>query len=291
MFKIIETVGLSGSGKSTWAKKMVQDNPGKYKRVNKDDLRAMLDVSKWSKSNEKFVKQVRDNIILEALKSGYSVIVDDTNLNKAHNERYKELAKQFAKETGKQCVVETNNSFLDISIETCIKQDLQRLNSVGEAVIRKQYDQYLKKEVKPMMQDKSLDQIYIFDIDGTIAKMKDRSPFEWHRVGEDDPIEHVIDTLIHLSKNYGVVFMSGRDEVCRNETEVWITRHTGIEKPTLFMRPQNDQRKDSIIKQELFDKYIKDKYYVVGVFDDRDQVVKVWRDMGLICFQCNYGNF
>ena len=49
--KLIMTKGLPASGKSTWAKQYLDDNPG-TKRVNKDDLRAMLDNGKWSKRNE-----------------------------------------------------------------------------------------------------------------------------------------------------------------------------------------------------------------------------------------------
>jgi hypothetical protein len=58
------------------------------------------------------------------------------------------------------------------------------------------------------------------------------------------------------------------------------------------MRAEKDNRKDSIIKRELFDKHIRDKYHVDFVLDDRDQVVRMWRrELGLTCLQVNYGNF
>ena len=56
--------GLPASGKSTYAKKLA--NKG-WTRVNKDDLRAMLNDGKWSRSNEKFVLKVRDFIVADAL--------------------------------------------------------------------------------------------------------------------------------------------------------------------------------------------------------------------------------
>ena len=49
--------------------------------------------------------------------------------------------------------------------------------------------------------------------------------------------------------------------------------------------PNKDFRKDSIIKKEFFDEFVKDRFNVLTVFDDRNQVIKVWRDLGLTCFQ------
>lgn len=52
MLKIILCKGLPASGKSTWTRELIDKNPEKYKRINKDDLRAMLDNGKWSNKNE-----------------------------------------------------------------------------------------------------------------------------------------------------------------------------------------------------------------------------------------------
>ena len=60
--KLIMTRGLPASGKSTWAKEQVIASGGRTKRVNKDDLRAMIDNSVWSKQNEKNILAVRDFI-------------------------------------------------------------------------------------------------------------------------------------------------------------------------------------------------------------------------------------
>jgi hypothetical protein len=57
------------------------------------------------------------------------------------------------------------------------------------------------------------------------------------------------------------------------------------------MRPKNDYRKDSLIKEEIYVNNIKNKYNVIAVYDDRDQVVKKWRELGIKCFQVDYGNF
>ena len=82
MAKIILTVGLPASGKSTWAKEQVARSQGNIKRVNRDDLRAMIDPN-WTKHKERFIIVVRNSIIADALSFGHDVIVDDTNLQPA----------------------------------------------------------------------------------------------------------------------------------------------------------------------------------------------------------------
>lgn len=133
----------------------------------------------------------------------------------------------------------------------------------------------------------------IVDIDGTIAKMVDRGPFEWSKVGSDQPIEPIINLVHLLSDFYPILFLSGRDEICRPQTEEWLEQNTYIKSYSkLFMRPQGNNEKDSIIKRRIYDTKIKNVYDVRYVLDDRDQVVKMWREeLGLTCLQVAYGNF
>ena len=56
MKKVLVLKGIPASGKSTYAKQLVKDNPGMYKRINRDDLRHMLDGYKMTNANEKFIK-------------------------------------------------------------------------------------------------------------------------------------------------------------------------------------------------------------------------------------------
>ncbi len=123
------TVGLPASGKTTWAKAKMAEHPGSYKRVNKDDLRAMIDAGKWSRDNEKFVLIIRDMMVVEALKAGKHAIVDDTNLAPKHQERLKQLARE------NDAAFEVQD-FTDVSVEECVGRDRKRANYVGEKVIR-----------------------------------------------------------------------------------------------------------------------------------------------------------
>lgn len=278
--KLLMLKGLPASGKSTHAKRLADDG---WVRVNKDDLRAMLHNSKWSKQNEQQVLQLRDRIVSDSLALGKSVVVDDTNLAPKHALRLKELAKKYG------ATFETQ--FFDVPIEECIERDLGRLNSVGEKVIRSMHKQFLKPEPQAYHPPEDKPKAVLCDIDGTLAHMTNRSPFEWHRVGED-VYDDKIGELIGLYRNNAqIILLSGRDGVCRPETEEWL-KLFNVHYSALLMRPTGDTRKDSIVKRELFEKHIRDHYQVLFVLDDRDQVVEMWRDeLGLKCLQVEPGDF
>ena len=132
----------------------------------------------------------------------------------------------------------------------------------------------------------------IVDVDGTVALMKKkRGPFDWDKVSLDAPNLPIID-LVHILQDTGlkVLVTTGRDGVCLNDTEVWLSDH-GVMYDAIFIRDAGDCRKDSIIKKEIYDNHIKDKYNIKYVLDDRDQVVKMWRDMGLTVLQVADGDF
>ncbi len=58
-----------------------------------------------------------------------------------------------------------------------------------------------------------------------------------------------------------------------------------------LMREAGNTENDAIIKRRMFDEHIRANYNVLGVFDDRDRVVEMWRSLGLTCFQVDKGNF
>ena len=86
------------------------------------------------------------------------------------------------------------------------------------------------------------------------------------------------------------MIVSGRRDSCKEVTSRWLSDNN-IPFDYLLMRKTGDTRKDSIIKQELYEEHIKDKYFVEFVLDDRDQTVQMWREQGLLCLQVYYGNF
>ncbi|WP_159467932.1 AAA family ATPase [Dyadobacter sp. 3J3] len=276
--KVILTKWLPGSGKSTWAKSIIDKNPNTYKRINKDDLRSMMDNSNWSKDSEKFIIKVRDTLILLALEQGKHVIIDDTNLAPKHEVHIHDLIRGKAELEIKD--------FTDVSIDTCIKWDLKRANSVGEKVIRNMHNQFLKPENEIIEFIDGLTSAIICDLDGTLANLNGRNPYDASKC-DNDLLNHVVAGII---KGKTVIFMSGREDKYRAQTEFFLSKH-GIEYVGLFMRATGDSRKDSIVKRELFDANVRGRYNIEFVLDDRNQVVETWRQMGLICLQVAEGDF
>lgn len=288
--------GLPGSGKSTEAERMVLMRPGAYTRVNKDSLRAMLHGGYYSQGNEAEVLRARDELILLALKAGRHVIVDDTNFEPKHRARIDELASAFCQATGRD--VRVVERFFDVPLDECIARDLKRPNSVGEQVIRRMWKQYLGPKVQapeiiPHYPD--LPSCVIVDLDGTLAKMKGRGPFEWEKVGQDELHRDVLE-LVRLvavggnERTVHTIICSGRDAVCRPQTEAWLKTH-GVDYHALYMRPKGSREKDSDLKRWIYHSHIQGRYNVLYVIDDRDQVVRMWRDLGLRCLQVADGNF
>lgn len=276
--------GLPGSGKSTEAKRIVDESNCGVVRVNKDDIRAMCHSGKYSKGNEEMVLKIRDAIIGYAIMDGKHVIVDDTNFEPKHRERIEEIARSM-RELGKE--VRVREKFFDTPLEECIARDNKRPNGVGETVIRGMYNKYLKPKQDPVeapVFNPKLPTAVIVDIDGTLANMDCRGPFEWGKVGSDKPHDDIIELVDALDlspQSFRIILLSGRDEVCRSETEAWLSEHAPFNYDFLAMRPEGSMEKDTIIKKRMYDELIKDDYNVLCVLDDRDQVVKMWRELGL----------
>lgn len=297
------TRGLPASGKSTYAKELCDLFPH-WKRVNKDDLRSMMLSGEWDSDKEKSIIIARDALIRSFLSEGFSVVVDDTNIQPKHVKNIFDIvAADFPH-------VEFEVIDFNTSEEDCVQRDKQRTNQVGEHVVRRMAREYAKVDkdawknfqsygINHQTIDSSLPNCIIVDIDGTVAERhRDRSPFEWDKVGDDHPKHEIIDIVksVSFAGMDKVIFMSGRDEVCRDQTQLWLNAHfpRGVFKhePSLFMRAKGDMRKDYIVKRELFEQHVRGKYNVFAVFDDRDQVVNMWRkQLGLTCLQVDYGKF
>lgn len=323
MLTVFLTKGLQASGKSTWAREWVKEKPGERKRLNRDELRLMLDAGEWSPENEKFILKVRDSLLLQALRAGKSVVIDDTNL-RADN--FTKVCTLVAS-AGLTAFI-TEKPF-PIDLDEAIARDAARGQkggvSVGEKVIRDTWKRYIGKhgslgaarseQITPKVISgvviehiEGVPNAIICDLDGTLALMGDRSPFDASRCDELDlpnnPVIECVKAMYH--RGYEIIFMSGRQDKDREPTERFIAKHCTVEyfnphaneksideviPHKLFMRATGDQRKDSMVKRELFDAHIRDRYNIAFTIDDRDQVVETWRAMGLTCLQCALGAF
>jgi len=282
MPKVLILKGLPASGKSTYARELMEKEPGKWKRINKDDLRNMLDDGKWSKENESHILRQRDEMMSYFLRQGQNIIIDDTNLSLKH-------------ESGIRILVDLPDTVevktFDTPVEECIRRDALRTgrDHVGEKVIRdmaRSFNWPPKPVIELYADVPGRPTVVICDIDGTLAEKGNRNAYDWGKVFNDKPILKIIRVLRMLveQQNVGVVLVSGRDSICEMETRIWLNNHN-IPYNYLFMRPKGDNRPDTVIKREIFDNHIRDKYNVLCVLDDRNKVVKMWRELGLTCLQ------
>lgn len=284
--KVLILKGLPASGKSTFALELVKKERN-WKRINKDDLRAMLDGGKWSRGNEKFINDTKISFMCHALQKGLNVIIDDTNFSEDHEKRIRETVSTLS-----YGPIEVEVKIFDTPLDECIRRDAARPNPVGAGIIKDMWKRYLKPAaVIPPEHNSDLLDAYIFDIDGTLAKNTTRGFYDWSRVGEDSPNEPVALLCRILSQHCKIVVVSGRDSVCRQQTTDWLIKHQ-IPYNELYMRPEGDMRKDCIVKKELYENHIKDRFNVLAIFDDRTQVVKMWREeLGLTVCQVDKGDF
>jgi len=275
--------GLPASGKSTWCVEQLEKYPGKYKIVSKDKLRVMLDNGKHSKQREVFIREARNALILAALHNGYSILVDDTNLHPMHENDIHALVGDLA-------TIEIKD-FTHVDVEMCIQRDSKRPNYVGEKVIRQMYRDFLQPKPPVLEFDPLLPTAIICDLDGTLALLNGRNPYDAARCEEDLVNEPVADILkTYFLAGYTILLASGRSEQHRPQTERWLEKHS-IEYNVLYMRVEGDIRKDAIVKREIYEQHMQGRYTIKFVLDDRNQVVELWRSLGLTVLQVAEGNF
>lgn len=133
------TVGLPGSGKSTWGAEMLAAHPDRVRIVNRDDIRA-VNGTRYEDGDEPYVALVRDYMISELLRRGYDVICTDTNLSPKVQRRLAQIAKTRKAE----CFT---TSFLHVPLDICLSRNMARWAAgdckVPNSVIRTMYEEFV----------------------------------------------------------------------------------------------------------------------------------------------------
>lgn len=284
--------GVQASGKSTFAKKWVSEKPLERARVNRDDERfSMFGKYVLPPELETKVTAVEHAKIEALLAAGMSVIVDSMNL------RAKYL-KPLLKMASRHNVTVMYKDF-PVELDEALRRNASRDRVVPEEVLRKTYASFIRKGSFPKfpiledfpvgfseyISDDSLPTAYIVDIDGTLAHMHDRGPFDWDKVINDLPNVPVIRLVKDLkAAGHNILVTSGRDASCRQDTSFWL-KFNGIDFDELFMRPEGNMEKDVLIKGRIFDENIRHSYNVLGAIDDRLQVCELWHEIGVPLFR------
>lgn len=291
--KAIITVGISASGKTTFAKEAAEKG---YTDINRDWIRfnVVCPGSDWrsykfTKARENEVTQIQEQMVMDAWRMGHNVIISDTNLKQGSVEKWNTLLTDLG--------YDVEVKWFHISLEQAVKRDNFRENGVGYPVMYSQNLKFLEAIGRKTYKGEShLPKAVIVDIDGTVAQMDGRGPFEWSKVDTDLPRQLIIEMVRGYAENgFNVIFVSGRDGSCEELTRKWLYRYVG---PSfwdeLHMREAGDFRKDTEIKEEIFWREIAPRYNVVGVIDDRPCVVRMWHEIkipNVICVGNPYIEF
>lgn len=303
MTVLIITRGLPGSGKSTWARQWVTQDPAHRAEVNRDMLRLMMHGG--YADAEVQVTTARDAAIEALLRRGISVACSDTNLPQR-------VARDLAKIGARAKADLEVRDLTCVPLDTCLARNAARTDKepVPEDRIRAMHSRYIAGhryplplpeepaasagEIVPYEPKPGTPAAILCDIDGTLAIHQGRSPYDYTRCGEDALNRSVADLLFEAAHRPDgprrVILLSGRPETARPDTQEWLRLHK-VPFSELHMRSAGDQRNDVIVKRELFDRWIRDRFNVLIALDDRDRCVRLWRDLGLACWQVNYGDF
>ena len=323
MSKLIILQGPPASGKTTWCNEYLSKLSDEERKsvviVSRDTIRQSTGTY-WVPEREDYITTLENTMIQEALKRGFTVISDATNLNPRTIDRLKALAAEFDAE------IEFKEFYIPFKValerdrirgEMASSKDNVREAaghlSVGRKVLEGYYMRYYKeryikelyvdsREVDSMQKD--LPNAIICDLDGTVAIHRSgRSPFDYERVGEDEALRPMVLTLqaLHDGGVY-IIFLSGREDTgnCRVKTNLWIINNVMEDREfELILRPKGDRRKGFIFKQEVYESQIKNSYNVINVFEDDPKCVRMWRGLHLQCSQaydfdenldCDYHN-
>lgn len=285
---LVATVGLPACGKTTWSNRLLNEAPC-FVRVNNDDLREANPYR-----HEAAIRSMRDRQMHEALASGKSVVVDNTNLRGFSDLR------RVAREHNVEFAVQ---DFRDVPWQECVRRDAERAargeRAVGRSVIIKMAMDARLFELDPSINKEAI----IVDLDGTLSDISHREHHvrgkgnkNWKAFFEgiagDKKNEAVVALYdMAVKGGYTVILLTGRPEDYRIPSEEWLREHKLDDYFALFMRPHNVNKPDTEVKGDIYDRFIKPHFKVLFTVEDRDQVVQMWRAKGLTCFQVAEGKY
>jgi gluconate kinase len=288
---LVLMVGPPGSGKSTYsAKPEFRD----YIYINQD------------LQNKKHLE-----IFSQSIEYGKNVIVDRMNYSKTQRNRYLDVAKAAGYSTH---IVVLHECF-EVCLERCLKREGHPTINQGDNAIANKAINFFFRSYERVSDDEADIVTRVFpkrtvtfkavwvDVDNTLSDASHREHFlqvekkywkGFFGAMSDDPVNDWCKALVDgmHSSSYKVLICSARPEEYRKQTEDWLDKH-GIKYSELIMRPAGDHRKDSIVKEIMYEFEIKTRYNLMFSVDDRKQVIDQIRLHGVVVLDCagEKGNF
>lgn len=304
MNKLILTRGIQGSGKTTWARQWVAEDPSSRVRINNDDIRNMLG-NYWVVGREPLVSEMKQYVTQAAMARGYNIVIDNMNLN-PHEVKFWEKVVELNNEDpdGYKYEIEFKDFF--IPLEECIRRDAMRPNPIGEKVIRETWKRYkhfiqtseVEKYVNNLIkEDESKPYCLVVDMDSTLCFNTTKRPWYGEGAAEgminDVPNMGVLRLVEQWTKpgptayTNNLIIATGRDTSQEEVTKQWLAKYN-IYPQEFYFRREGDYRKGVEVKKEQIEKIL-EKYNVVAIIDDCEPIVNMYREMGLTVLQPNKG--
>ena len=310
--KLILTRGIQGSGKSTWARQWVEEDPENRVRINNDDIRNMLGPY-WIPSREGIVSNTKLQTTLYAMRMGYDIVVDNMNLNPKEVKYWENVIDSHnnikTSDINPDWVqYEYEIEFKDffIPLEECIRRDAMRPNPIGEKVIRETWKRYkhfiqtteVENYVNNLIkEDESKPYCLVVDMDSTLCFNTTKRPWYGEGAAEgminDVPNMGVLRLVEQWTKpgptayTNNLIIATGRDTSQEEVTKQWLAKYN-IYPQEFYFRREGDYRKGVEVKKEQIEKIL-EKYNVVAIIDDCEPIVNMYREMGLTVLQPNKG--
>lgn len=268
------------------------------------------------KDFEELVTEIEHSNIITLLNAGLSVVIDATMAQPFFLKKYFNLFYNKPWDL-KFELIEIGN---DLSLEEVQERNSKRGRVVPSAVVesirntifqkrdqfiaefKSQVEKYNLSRIKPII-NKELQDCIIFDIDGTLTHIGGRQPFDFSKVSQDKPNEAVISLIDKFNKQGAkIIFLSGRSDICADDTVSWIKKHCGdIPEPKfveyddkelkdiitdanscpVLLRKNKDFRKGFVVKREIFEFAILPYFNPILALDDTDKIIDLWEYLGV----------
>lgn len=276
---------IPASGKTTLAKSIIEENPETV-WVNKDSIRKE---KPWLK--EWAIDEVQRTMIVQAIRAGKDVVVDNTHCNWKTLDSIIKYCESLCNKVLVRDIflewIDRDNLTKQEGLERCIARNLSREEHVPESVIHEMFLQCY-----PLIWD-----VVIVDLDWTLCNIdhrlhhvqagkKDRkSFFEW--MTEDGVNDFVWRAMVWLSHTHRVVLCSGRPDNYCKQTVQWLKDYQ-IEYDHLLMRHHRDNRPDTVVKKDMYDKCLASANVVLAI-DDRMSIIDMRQENWIPVLAVNWG--
>ena len=259
----------------------------------------------WVPTREKVVSAIYNTTLAYAMDKGYSIVVDNMNLNPKTCEELEKRVTDFNTNFTYDWQYEVEYKDFFTPVEECIRRDAMRPNPIGEKVIKQTWSRYrdfiIQEDINNMLKKvpEHVDgghPVVLVDMDATLCLNTTGRPYFGEGAAEgmlnDIPVPGTCTLVKYMYEGCKVIIVTGREGTPEivEATKKWLANN-GIEVDEMFFRPVKDYSPGADCKKAIYEREIKGKYNVQFVLEDNYKCVQMWREQGLVCLQPNEGKF